>query len=620
MKHLITILLLAFSLTIFAQIPNGYYDSAQGLTRYQLKTALKNIIDNHTSHSYDDLYTIYQVTDTDSYYENDGTVLDMYSENPNGADPYNYTHNNRTCGGYSGENDCYNREHIMPQGFFNSRSPMKSDAHFVVPTDGYVNNRRSNYPFGEVSNPSWTSLNGSKVGNNSTTGYSGTVFEPIDEFKGDIARMMFYVATRYESQIDGWGSTPMLDGTQDHVFTDWFLTLLLSWHHQDPVSQREIDRNDAVYYGNGASHSLAQWNRNPFIDHPEYVDLIWNPNPDTEAPSIPVNLAAANLTYQSFELQWQASTDNVGVTEYDIYKNGTIEGSTATTSFQITGLQEQTTYDFCVKAKDASGNISDCSSNLNITTPAAPTYAFYEDFNNCSTMKFTAYDEASNKDWACLTTHGESNSGAAQMNGYQEDVPSKDWLITTNPINFDNYSNEQLSLYTAYTYGTMPIVLVYSSDYDGSSNPSTFTWTAVPNIVFDTPTGSSTERTQIISNVDISSITGTVYFAFKYYSNGSPTRWTIDNFIISADTASLNELSQSSITVFPNPVKNQEVRLQINDDINITKLKLFSVLGAEIPVKINADNKIVLNHIKKGIYFIKIDTDKGSLVKKIVVE
>ena len=269
MMKKLALLLLIISFHLQAQIPAGYYDNAQGLSGYQLKTALKNIITNsHNPHSYSDLYTCYQTSDTDNYYENDGTVLDMYSEKPNGPDAYEYHHISDKCGNYSGEGSCYNREHLVPQSVFGSAAPMKSDAHFVVPADGYVNNRRSNYPFGEVSNPTWTSTNGSKLGHNSTSGYNGIVFEPIDEFKGDIARMLFYFATRYEDQVAGWDHD-MLNHTSNQVFSNWFLNILLQWHYNDPVSQREIDRNNAVYNFQG--------NRNPYIDHPEWVAQIWDP-------------------------------------------------------------------------------------------------------------------------------------------------------------------------------------------------------------------------------------------------------------------------------------------------------------------------------------------------------
>ncbi len=257
----------------FSQVPTGYY-SAASADGYSLKTQLKNIITNgHLDQGYGALYDAYKTSDTDSFYENDNTVLDMYSENPDGTDAYNYQHDSRNCGNYNSENDCYNREHIFPQGFFNSRSPMKADVHHVVPSDGYVNGRRSNYPFGEVSNASWTSQNGSKVGTNIFDNYTGTVFEPIDEFKGDIARMLFYFATRYEDEVssNSWESHTAnnnpLNGSNNQVYENWYIKLLYKWHTNDPVSQREIVRNNEAF--------KFQGNRNPFIDHPEYVSQIW---------------------------------------------------------------------------------------------------------------------------------------------------------------------------------------------------------------------------------------------------------------------------------------------------------------------------------------------------------
>lgn len=271
-KLLFIITLLSFSIA-YAQIPTGYYDAASG-SGYTLKTQLKNIITNgHIDKGYGALYDAYTKTDNDSFYENDNSVLDMYSENPSGTDAYNYDHNTRNCGNYNSENDCYNREHIFPQGFFESQYPMRSDIHHVVPSDGYVNGRRSNYAFGEVSNASWTSNNGSKVGANTFDNYSGTVFEPIDEFKGDIARMLLYFATRYEDDVtsNSWdphtATNNPLNGTNNQVYEDWYINLLYKWHTNDPVSQREIVRNNEIY--------LFQGNRNPFIDHPEFVSQIW---------------------------------------------------------------------------------------------------------------------------------------------------------------------------------------------------------------------------------------------------------------------------------------------------------------------------------------------------------
>ena len=166
-KTLLIVGLLFSAANIFAQIPTGYYDGTAGLTGAALKTKLSQIITSgHQAKSYDNLYVGYPNTDKDKYYENDGSVLDMYSENPIGADPYVYQHGVKKCGNYNTEGDCYNREHIVPQSFFGSASPMVSDIHHIPPTDGKVNGMRSNNPFGVVTSPTFTSQNGSKLGKN----------------------------------------------------------------------------------------------------------------------------------------------------------------------------------------------------------------------------------------------------------------------------------------------------------------------------------------------------------------------------------------------------------------------------------------------------------------------
>ncbi|WP_456378334.1 endonuclease, partial [Lutibacter sp.] len=364
MKKLLLPLLTFLSLTIYSQIPAGYYDTATG-SGYTLKTQLYNIILGHIDNGYTPgLWDTYQTSDRDIYYENDNTILDMYSENPAGIDPYTYTYSTDQCGTYANEGDCYNREHIIPQSVFNSLSPMRNDAHFVTPSDGKVNGIRSAFPHGVVGTATTTTLNGSKLGSalNSgySAGYSGTVFEPIDEFKGDIARMYFYFATRYENLVSGWGSYDMFDGTSDKVFSEPFLTILMTWHTNDPVSTREIDRNNAIY--------VRQNNRNPFIDHPEYVAQIWSTTPDTQAPTAPTNLIASNITNTTVDLNWTASTDDVGVTSYEIFKDGVFLASSATNLYNVIGLTQNTTYNFTVYAKDAFGNTSTVSNTETITT------------------------------------------------------------------------------------------------------------------------------------------------------------------------------------------------------------------------------------------------------------
>ncbi len=621
MKKIIFLILACAFTSVFAQVPANYYNSAIGLQGYGLKTQLKNIISNgHVNQGYGELYNGYITTDTDNYYENDGTVLDMYSENPNGTDPYNYTHGNNQCGNQSSEGDCYNREHLMPQSWYNSASPMVADIHHVVPSDGRVNNFRGHLPFGEVSNPDFTSLNGSKRGQNTISGYSGTVFEPIDEFKGDIARIYFYMATRYQNEIASWedandGSLPTFDGSSDQVFEDWVLNMLITWHTNDPVSQREIDRNNAAYDYQG--------NANPFISNPEWVNLVWNPVPDTENPTQPTNLAASNITHNSVDLFWNASTDNVGVIGYDIYRNNVLITTNANNLYIDSNLESATEYTYYVVAKDGASNFSENSNSVTITTLNMPEFIFYEDFNDCATVSdnFVTYSETSNRDWSCFTSFGEDNSGSMQMNGYQEDVLSKDWLISSNLIEFSNYANEKLSVYLIHTYGTMSLGLLYSTDYDGVSDPSLFDWFDMPNVAIDTHDGSSEIAIQQIVNVDISSIPDDAYIAFKYYSNGAPTRWTIDNFNITSELiiGVTDNLLENRITIYPNPSTTNTI--SIVSEIAFNQIELFNILGQSILKKETLNsNSVTLNNLKAGIYLLRINIENEIVFKRIIIK
>lgn len=258
-----------------SNLPAGYYNAANGLSCSSLKTAVSTIISTGTTTlSYTPgVWDAYYKTDIKRNDANTANVIwDMYSDNPTGSDPYTYTAGSGQCGTYNSEGDCYNREHSFPSSWFADGSPMYTDIHHLFPTDGYVNNRRGNYPFGETSSPTYTSQNGSKLGPCSFAGYTGTVFEPINEYKGDFARAQFYMVTRYESRVAGWQSNgtadELLNGTSYQAFDAWYLKLLYKWHLQDPVSQKEISRNDSVF--------VIQGNRNPFIDHPEWVETIWS--------------------------------------------------------------------------------------------------------------------------------------------------------------------------------------------------------------------------------------------------------------------------------------------------------------------------------------------------------
>ena len=264
-----------FTLLLVAQPPATYYNRANGKSDAQLKTELHTIIsDGYKSKSYDYLYTIYQTSDVTE----DGKVWDMYST-------CTWVPGQKKCGNYKNVCDCYNREHSIPQSWFSSRSPMVSDAFHVYPTDGKVNGQRSSYPFGECASGTTLSNGKGRLGKSTFSGYSGTVFEPVDEYKGDFARTYFYFATRYENIMTTIGGESF-NNTKYPAFTTWSKELFLKWHRQDPVSQKEITRNNAIY--------MHQNNRNPFIDYPELAEHIWG-----NRVGQPFNAASVDFPYLS---------------------------------------------------------------------------------------------------------------------------------------------------------------------------------------------------------------------------------------------------------------------------------------------------------------------------------
>jgi len=312
---LYSLLLLQFT-SISAQPPAGYYNTASGLTGTALQQALHDIIDNHTVVTYSDLWTHFQTTDKRS----DGKVWDMYSDIASGTPAYLYTFGINQCGEYNSEGDCYNREHSFPKSWFGGEvSPMYTDLFHLYPTDGWVNNKRGNLPFGITSAATWTSTNGSRLGNCSYSGYSAEIFEPVNAYKGDFARSYFYMAVRYYGEDSGWPGSDMVTGSQPKA---WALKMLMEWDVSDPVSLKETNRNNAVY--------TIQGNRNPFIDNTSYANLIWGstigiednsaekgslkvwPNPANDIVSIEVpDIYGSNYRLRIMDISGRVLLDNM---------------------------------------------------------------------------------------------------------------------------------------------------------------------------------------------------------------------------------------------------------------------------------------------------------------------
>lgn len=275
MKHVytsfLTFTLLTLTATsVYAQGPNDsgtYYAAADGKKGADLKKALCAIIYNRTERgSADDVYKMlwndFKTTDVRS----DGKVWDMYSNITNftfGTD--------QDSGNHSYEGKAYNREHSFPKSWFGGKvMPMYADLFHLYPTDGKVNENRGDLPFGETNGSNKNSANDfSKIGVCTYPGYTGTVFEPNDIYKGDFARTYFYMVTCYEEKLPDWVNKGNANITiNSSGLVTWQLEMLMKWSKNDPVSaDKETPRNNAVY--------SIQGNRNPFIDYPGLEEYIW---------------------------------------------------------------------------------------------------------------------------------------------------------------------------------------------------------------------------------------------------------------------------------------------------------------------------------------------------------
>lgn len=308
------VLVFASGLVGEAAEPDGYYSSCENKGGRDLLTALHNKIKSHTNVGYDGLWKVYKTSDVHP----DGSLWDIYSTKHWGA-------NFSQCGQYQSVGDCVNREHSVPQSWFSKANPMKADAFHVYPTDGKVNGQRSNDPYGECANGTVLPSAGSvkplgRSGKCTSPGYSGTVFEPDDEYKGDIARTYFYMAACYNDKIAGWNSA-VYAGNSYPAYKQWTIDLLLKWHRQDPVSDKERTRNDAIY--------AHQKNRNPFIDHPELAEYVWGDRTNQKW-----TLASGNEPVLSLPVN--GSTVDVGTTVSGVARSASIAVSGVNLASDVT--------------------------------------------------------------------------------------------------------------------------------------------------------------------------------------------------------------------------------------------------------------------------------------------
>lgn len=409
MKKLVLWLFLAVSITAYAQIPSYYNDVNLSQSGNNLKDELATkIISTHTTFlSYTPgVWNALQQSDIDL--SNSANVLLIYGHNDtDGNVKTDRTRDKFQNGGSVGD---WNREHVFAKSLANpdlGTSGPGADAHNLRACDFQQNSTRNNRKFGTGTG---------------AAGYINPVGDwyPGDEWKGDVARIIMFMYLRYGNQC-----LPSNVGTGTPLSIDNnMIDLFLQWNVDDPVSAYEENRN-AVLAG-------IQGNRNPFIDNPAFATQIWggpqaedkfNLGNDTEAPTVPQNLTAFNTTTTATTLSWNASTDNVSVTSYDVFRNGILIGTTPNTNFNVTGLSASTSYTFTVRAKDAAGNASNTSFGVSVTTNAAgaTTELFFSEY-----VEGSSYNKAlevanftgSSVNLSAYTIKKQTNGAGSWSSGY----------------------------------------------------------------------------------------------------------------------------------------------------------------------------------------------------------
>lgn len=308
---LMAALVVVLSHPAIAQPPAGYYDSAAGKTGAELESALRSIISGHTSLGYD--------AAKDRLWEE--------VEPENGQITCVYT--GRVTTSLNRDTDGMNAEHTWPQSRGAGSTPPRSDLHHLFVTDSGWNSRRGSLRFANVANPSATSPIGARV--------DGSVgFEPPDEYKGDIARAIFYFSVRYNYDVrNGAVLQGSNGGTSDDHMGE--LDALIEWHFEDLPSPHEINRNNRVY--------AIQRNRNPFIDNPEFITALYELGPI--APSIEVATVPAAPRYDSTTTIRATITSDApmnGSTVLAQWRIGTGGGFTATPMTLLSGTTTNGTW------------------------------------------------------------------------------------------------------------------------------------------------------------------------------------------------------------------------------------------------------------------------------------
>ena len=706
------LLMLLFTATSTLLSQESYYDDVNlNLTGLSLKNALAvKIINTHTN-ALDYTPGVWQASKvTDVNPTNSSQVLLIYGYTPSGT-----TSRTRGIDDNGGNNGEWNREHVFANSLGSPdldsggrNGPPYADAHNLRPSDTQINSSRGNKKFA--------------AGSGTNSGAVSNGWYPGDEWKGDVARIVMYMYLRYGNQCK-----PTFVGVGNSSVTpDDMIDLFLQWNAEDPVSDIEKQRNP---FHENTSNTYAQGNRNPFIDNPRLATRIWGgpdaediwgiySSSDTEAPTMPTNLTASNITTSTIDVTWNASTDNTAVTSYDVFVNGVIT-NTSNTSITLNNLNSNTTYSISVLAKDAVNNKSPQTNpitpktledteaptiplNLVVSNETNTTFKVSWDAStdNTSVTEYEIYIDGSLNNATSMTTYTVTNLNALTTYSVQvlakDAVGNKSALSTAinatttdgstssaNELFFSEYvegSSNNKAIEIANVTSTPIDLSPYSIKRNGNGGA---TWSAPLNLsgtiaaqdvyviingsaslqkLIDEadlihPNNSGTNNGEPINfngNDPVGLFKNDVLIDIIGEFNGGSSNFAKDKTlrrklsVVSPNTAFdlINEWEEfakdnvdnigehntatagvnteilSGISIFPNPVIDKKISISNTTNATINKITIHTIEGKEVFSISNSLIKeiIPIDSLKTGIYFLKIDSNLGSIYRKILVK
>lgn len=617
MKRTLLFLIGFISFTVVAQ--QSYYNDVNlTLTGTQLRDALATkVINTHSnSLSYSEIWTASMITDVDP--NNSNNVLLLYGwENGSDGDVTNDLSRDKNNNG--GSNGQWNREHTFANSLANpdldantTNGPPYSDAHNLRPCDVQRNGQRGNRLFSAGS------------GNSGTTGaywYPGDATSGGTDWRGDVARIVMYMYIRYGTQC---APNLVANGTTNSVDSN-MIDLLLEWNAADPVSAIEDARNT---YHEDIFNATAQGNRNPFIDNPRLATQIWGGTPaedrwgifgtDTQAPTVPTNVMVSNETLNSIDVSWTASTDNVGVTAYEVYVDGMLDQTVATTSTTVSGLSSSTTYTFTILAKDAQGNSSAQS------VPVDGTTLTNSGGGSGSDIYFSEYMEGSsfNKALEIANFTGSAVDLNDPANVYTLRISTNGSATWGSTYNFpmgatindgDVYviANTALAVCTGEVDDSNNTI----TGYNGNDAIGLFKNGVLIDILGTLGDGTTyAQNTTLVRKASIDS-PNTTYTALEWDTFASNTCTDLGRH---SQTLSTTSFDADEFAIYPNPTNGNTVFINTKNNAVISAIEVFDITGKQVLTQFTTSNQINIQGLQQGMYILRLKTGNQFFNKKLI--